>query len=175
MARHSYEYETSPRELLPEEIPTRRKIATEREKEQKKLQEEARRAQEERLKKLKNEKKKRIKLTIQIVMIFSVLVAISYRNSLINERFNEIQGLKAELASINKENEQLEVTINSSLNLTNIEKTASEKLGMQKKSSKQTIYVDLPKQDYVGAATEEIQIEEEKNWLQKIWDFIQNM
>ena len=60
------------------------------------------------------------------------------------------------------------------LNLKNIEKLAKEKLGMQKLTSKQTIYVSLPKKDYVESASEEVIIEEEKSWLQKLADKIFN-
>ena len=109
------------------------------------------------------------------MIVFAVLVGISYRNSVINERFSEIQDLKNNLAVINKENEQTEVAIKSSLNLTNIEKTASSKLGMQKRTNKQTIYVELPKEDYVEKATEEIQLEENTSWLQKLKNFIKNI
>lgn len=175
MARTNYEYETSPRKLEPDYDLLRKKLPTEREKEQKRQQEEAIRLRQERIQKLNFEKKRRIKLTIEIVIVFAVLVGISYRNSVINERFSEIQDLKNNLAVINKENEQTEVAIKSSLNLTNIEKTASSKLGMQKRTNKQTIYVELPKEDYVEKATEEIQLEENTSWLQKLKNFIKNI
>ena len=55
-----------------------------------------------------------------------MLLTISYRNSQINEKFNEVQDLKEQLASLEKENQQLEVTIQNSLNLNNIEKQAKE-------------------------------------------------
>ena len=42
---------------------------------------------------------------------------------------------------IQKENEQLKVNIENSLNLNNVEKIAKEKLGMQKLTNKKTLYV----------------------------------
>ena len=54
------------------------------------------------------------------------------------------------------------------MNLNTIEKLAKEKLGMQKLTNKQTVYVSLPKKDYVESATEEVVIEEEENWFTKI-------
>ena len=40
---------------------------------------------------------------------------------------------------------------------------------MQKLTNKQTIYVTLPKKDYIEAAPEEVVIEdEEKNWFEKL-------
>ena len=47
-------------------------------------------------------------------------------------------------------------------------------LGMQKLTSKQTIYVSLPKRDYVEPATEEVIIEE-KNEYESILKKIKNM
>ena len=60
------------------------------------------------------------------------------------------------------------------MNLSNIEKVAKEELGMQKLSSKQTVYVTLPKKDYVESASEKVIIKEEKNWWEKIADKIFN-
>ena len=44
---------------------------------------------------------------------------------------------------------------------------------MQKLTNKQTVYVALPKKDYVETSTEEVIVEEERNWLEqlieKIW------
>ena len=53
-----------------------------------------------------------------------------------------------------------------------IEKQAKEKLGMQKLTNKQTVYVTLPKKDYVESATEEVFQVEEKSWIQNIIDMI---
>ena len=99
-------------------------------------------------------------------------MTISYRNSQINEKFSEVQTLKKELSSIQKENEQLKVSIENSLNLNTIEKLAKEKLGMQKLTNKQTVYVTLPKKDYVESASEEVVIEQEKNWFEEFVDKI---
>ena len=71
-----------------------------------------------------------------------------------------------------KENEQLKVNIENSLNLNNIEKAAKEELGMQKLTNKQTVYVTVYlKKDYVESATEKVVIEEEQNWFEKILNF----
>ena len=51
---------------------------------------------------------------------------------------------------------------------------AKEKLGMQKLTNKQTLYVSLPKKDYVEAASEEVKKEEDKNWFQKMVDSLFN-
>ena len=116
----------------------------------------------------------RKRVVLLVVAIFVVLLTVSYRNSQINEKFSQVQKLKKELSSIQKENEQLKVNIENSLNLNNVEKIAKEKLGMQKLTNRQTLYVSLPKRDYVEAATEEVKKEEDKNWFQKIVDSLFN-
>lgn len=109
-----------------------------------------------------------------IGMIFSVLLAISYRNSLINESFNKNAELKNALATTQKENEQLQVNIENNLNLNNIEKLAKEKLGMQKLDNSQKVYVSLPKKDYVEPAVEEVVIDQETSLFQKIINLFTN-
>jgi len=45
---------------------------------------------------------------------------------------------------------------------------------MQKLTNKQTVYITLPKKDYVEPATEEVIKETEKNWFEKFIDKIFN-
>lgn len=76
------------------------------------------------------------------------------------------------MEKVEKENAQLEVSIESSLNLTNIEQQAKSLLGMQKLTSRQTEYIELPKTDYIEPAAENVVLEEEKGFLEKVGDFI---
>ena len=122
----------------------------------------------------KEQKKKQLKITLAVIAIFGLLLTISYRNSQINEEFNKMQSLKQELASVQKENEQLKVSIENGLNLNNIEKLAKEKLGMQKLTNRQIVYVTLPKKDYVESASEKVVIDNQENWFQKFVDKIFN-
>ena len=159
-----YQYETSPRKIEPNE--RREKI-----KENIKLVKDLPRQE---VKISKEQKMKHRKATLLVLAIFAVLFTISYRNTKINEKFNEMQTLKTEVSSLQKENEQLQVTIENSLNLSNIEKQAKEKLGMQKLTNKQTVYVNLPKKDYIETATEKVEINENKTWFEKFVDKIFN-
>ena len=126
MARAEYQYSTSPRKLEPEYRSQKRKQKL-------RVVEDLPRQE---VKVSKEQKRKRIQLTITVIAIFGLLLTISYRNSQINEKFNEMQSLKKELSSLQKENEQLKVNIANGLNLANIEKLAKEKLGMQKLTNK---------------------------------------
>ena len=160
-----YQYETSPRKLEPD-------YKTEKKRQNIRV---VRDLPKQEVKISKEQKRKHRKATLLVLAIFALLLTISYRNTQINEKFNEMQNLKTELASLQKENEQLQVTIENSLNFSNIEKQAKEKLGMQKLTNKQTVYVNLPKKDYIEPATEKVEISDNnKNWFEKFVDKIFN-
>lgn len=153
-AYNRYQYETSPRKTEPEY--KRKKISNNKKKNTPKLKQ-----------KVNNSNK--LKKIIYIVFSFSILFAICHRHSQINESFARIQSLKEELSQIQKTNEQLNVGIQNSLNLNQVEQKAKELLGMQKLTNKQTIYVNLPKRDYVEPATEKVIVQvEEKGFFNEI-------
>ena len=129
---------------------------------------------QQRINALKMEKRQHHQNIAMIIGIFLLLLVVSYRSSLITERFNEIQDKKNQLAAIEKTNGQLEVSIESSLNLNNIENEAKKILGMNKLKDKQKVYVTLPKKDYTESSIEDIKIESDENWFQKIINKILN-
>ncbi len=168
----NYEYETSPRKLKPIEEPKRHINKPKQKKLSKKEQE---RIASEEAKKRAQETKKKIKAVCYLVLGFAIVFALSYRNSQINEAFTQKQKLEKQISQVKKENEQLQVSIQNSLNLSQIEQLAKEKLGMQKLTSRQTVYIDLPKKDYVEAGTEEVVIEENNDITSRIINFIKNI
>ena len=155
--RSRYQYETSPRKVNPNYDKRRNKNVK---KQKLKIVEDLPRQQ---VKISKDQKKKQFKMTITVAGLFLLLLTISCRNSQIDNQFNFIQEQKKQLAAIQKENEQLKVSIEN-----NVEKVAKEELGMEKLTNKQTVYVTLPKKDYVESASEKIIIEEEKSWFEKL-------
>lgn len=161
---NKYQYETSPRKLEPYYAPNKKNNAEETKKQNNKS-----------IKKQKEERKLKRKIIMYSILVFSILFAISYRNAQIDENFKKVQNLKAELAAIEKENTQLEVAIESNLNLTNLEQQARSLLGMQKLTNKQTEYVTLPKTDYIEVASEQVIIEEEKSVLETIGNLINQL
>ena len=168
MASTKYQYTTSPRKLEPNYNKQRKRKPK---KQKLKVVENVKRQD---IKTSKEQKKQEKKITMLIIMIFAVLLTISYRNSQINESFSEVQNLKKELSAVEKENEQLKVNIENNLNLNYIEQMAKEKLGMQKLTNKDTVYINLPKKDYTESASEKV-IKEDKNWFEKIIENIANM
>lgn len=162
-----YQYETSPRKLQPEYEPRVKKYPK---------KSTAKKVNKTPKKQVKPKAKKKLKVEAKVIVYiaigFMILFAISYRNSVINEKFAEIKKLKSNLAAIEKENDQLEVNIESSLNLKTIEQSAKELLGMQKLENSQSVYVNLPKQDYIEPASEEIVTGDNVSIWEKIINFI---
>ena len=170
----NYMYETSPRKLKPDYIPYEKKRPVQKKKTT--ISKKTKVAQNKKNKKqVKVKNHTQLKYFVYLVIGFAILFAISYRNSQINESFAQLKETQAQYALLQKENEQLEVSIENNLNLTDLEQIAKEQLGMQKATSSQTKYVALPKKDYVEAATEEIKIEEAKNIFEKIMEYILNI
>ena len=168
MAQAKYQYGTSPRKLEPDYT---RKTSQRSKRKPLKVVKELPRQQ---IQISKEQRKKQMKTTVTVVGLFLLLLTISCRNSQIDRQFDQIQDQKKQLAALQKENEQLKVSIENSVNISNIEKVAKEELGMQKLSGKQTVYVTLPKKDYVESASEKVVIEKSKTWWEKVADKILN-
>lgn len=156
---YNYQYETSPRKLQPEYKLEKNK--------KKQTRSSVKTKNNTKVKLMQNHKLNAVKY---VAVGFIILFAIGYRNSVINENFNEKENLKSELSAIQKTNEQLEVSIENSLNLNNVEQAAKERLGMQKPTNNQKVYVNLPKKDYIQPATEEVEIEDNMSWFEKLID-----
>ena len=159
---NKYQYETSPRKLEPEYTPMKNPYKA------KKTTARKIKKGNNSNKQLKNKQKQVIKY---LIVGFAIVFGMCYRNSQIDENFAKMQKLKKEVADVEKQNTQLEISIENGLNLNNLEQEAKEKLGMQKLNSKQT----LPKSDYIESATEEMIIDEEPSGLKGIINAITNI
>lgn len=165
---NKYQYETSPRKLEPEYTPIKETYKTKKTtaRKVKKV------SNNNRAKQLKKQQNKAIKY---LLIGFAIVFGICYRNSQIDESFAKVQDLKQEVAEVEKQNAQLEISIENGLNLNNLEQEAKEKLGMQKLNSKQTRYITLPKNDYIEPAAEQVVIEEKEGGIKGIISTISNI
>ncbi len=162
MAR--YQYETSPRKIRNDYEPVRRNP-------KKKHVSKANTVQKN---KTKMKTAKKAKIVIFVLIAFIAFFTITYRNAVIDAKYAEIKTLKNELALVEKENEQLEATIESRLNLKTIQEEAETLLGMKALSNDQINYVNLPKTDYVEASSEEVKMEDD-NYFTKIINLIKSL
>ena len=179
LRQYSYQYETSPRKLKPEYTRPVRKVqkkkSTARKTTVKKVEKTVVKKKEVAKTKAQSDGKVKYVVFGKALLLFAIIFLLLFRNAQISGAFSEIQSLKAEKTVIQKENDQLEISIQNSINLNNIEQAAKSLLGMQKLSSKQTVYINLPKKDYVEQRTEEVIIEEEKNIFETIKSTIMNI
>ena len=169
MARSSYQYETSPRKYEPE-YTTRKTTKKQTPKVSKKEIE--KRLERERAKKAE-ERKKKTKQVIAVVVVFAMLLTLSYREIQIMEMFDQKKEQEDKLALIEKENGQVEKNIKeeeSKLEWNTIKQRATEELGMEVKTG---IPINLEKSDNVETENTYIK-EDETSWLEKIVSFFVN-
>ena len=167
---YGYQYDTSPRKLKP----AYEKKLVKKKKPAKKQKTEVK-PKVDHKKQTKIDIKPKVYLAIKAFLMFAILFLIILKNSQMNEAFATIQNLKADITTLQKENDQLEVSIQNSINLNNIEQAAKEKLGMQKRTNKQTIYINLSKKDYVEPKSEKIIWEEETSFWTNLWEKMKNI
>ena len=157
-----YQYETSLRKLEPEYSPVTKKYP-------KKSVTPRNRNKTKNISKASIIRRKdQFKLIAAVLIVFSAVLTMSYRNSQIDESFSKTEELKEKYMAIEKENDQMKVDIENSLNYNNVEQQAKELLGMQKLSNKQTVYVNLPKKDYIQPATETVVIEKNDGFINTV-------
>ena len=166
---NKYQYETSPRKLEPEYTPKKNPYEGKKSTLRNSKKANKKNSKEKQL------KKKHRQIIKYLIVGFAILFGICYRNSQIDENFAKVQNLKKEVADVEKQNAQLEISIENGLNLSNLEQEAREKLGMQKLNSKQTIYITLPKSDYIEPAAEEVIIKEQEDGIKGIINTIVNI
>ena len=170
-----YQYDTNPRKAVPDYTPPKKpKIP----KKSTTIKSEIKKKEDRKSTpkfRPQTSRKQQVILVTYIIIGFIILFAISYRNSQIDENFAKVQSLKGELSEIEKQNAQLEISIENALNLNEIEQQAKELLGMQKLSNRQTVYVNLPKIDYIETVSETVVIEESVPVFQRIINGISNI
>lgn len=114
-----------------------------------------------------------VKNTAMFLCMFSVLLLICYRSSLINESFQALSDLKGDLEDTYVLNAQIESDIQTQTDLSNIETYAKYQLGMQKPKESQIQRIYVEKEDRI---TTPIVIEEEKmSFLDKIINDVLNL
>ena len=176
MPRASYQYGTSPRKYEPEYTPrrttSRKNVDRTVVKQQTQKSDAKKRIEKQRIKKIEQRKSRALQVIV-VLAIFGMLLALSYREISMMEMFNQKKHLENHLATIQKENGQVEKSIREEegkLNWNEIKASASEQLGMQIKTA---IPVDLEKTDNVETKTKLIK-EEQTSIIEKIIEYFIN-
>lgn len=176
MPRASYQYGTSPRKYEPEYTDRKNVTKTSKNKENvKKVPQKSKskvNVKNEKIKKAK-ERNSKVGQMMLVLATFVMLFTVSYREIAIMEMFNQKKNLENKLATVQKENGQIEKNITeveSSLDWNSIQQKATNELGMQKKSGTQ---VNLKKSDNVETNQKFIQ-DEKTSIIDKIVSFFIN-
>lgn len=180
MASYEYQYGTSARELEPEVRSPRKSPKKTTKATNKKNAKVTNNSKKKTIKSKKYQDKvkanevsvARTNFSILMVIILGCILLLMYRNVKIRESFARVQSLSKSVSSLEKENSQIAVNIQNHLNLSDIEKSATYALGMQKLSSKQTFYITLDTKDYTELAQKSITKENKTNILTKVWNCI---
>lgn len=175
MASYGYQYGTSARELEPEVRAPKKspkpKKASNTKKAKKKTKEIKSKKYQDKVK-AQEAKIARTNFTIIMVIALGCILLLMYRNVKIRESFAGVQSLSKSISLLEKENSQIAVSIQNNLNLNNIESIATSSLGMQKLSSKQTIYINLDTKDYTEISQKSIVKESKPSLAKRIIDKI---
>ncbi len=181
--QYSYQYDTSPRKIKPDYSEYRKKPFKKRSTQNNNVKKTVKtkkakssaRVQKQIKQNKKLQSKARFSVIIKCMIMFAILFLIIFRNSQISQSFSEIQKLKNDMSVIQKENDQLEISIQNSINASTIEQAAKDLLGMQKLNNKQIVQISLPKKDYVEPRTEKVIIEEKESIIDIILEKIMNI
>ena len=117
------------------------------------------RAKAYRIKK-KQRKMHKIKYIRRIICIVMVAGAATYMISTyvtVSETKSEISDLQAELTQLQSTNSQMMFELEQSVDLANIEKEATERLGMQRPEKYQTIYVDIQQESKTETTSQSVE------------------
>lgn len=99
---------------------------------------------------------------ISIISAFAILMAITYRYNIISEKNLTSQQLKSDLEATEANLLAAKIAVEQNTNMDYIEAYAKQKLGMQKPTSSQTIYVDT------SNITQVVEVNENLNVIEKI-------
>lgn len=106
---------------------------------------------------------------ILIISAFAILMVITYRYNIISEKNLTSQKLKSELEAAEANLLASKIAVEQNTNLDYIEAYAKQKLGMQKPTSSQTIYVDT------SNITQVVEVNENLNVIEKIINAIKEL
>lgn len=112
------------------------------------------------------------KTVLAVLIIITLTFIILYRESMLEIKAKEIKSLKESNKKIEKENSQIELSFQSALSLNNIEKSASEKLGMKKQSKDNTVYLKIDVEDFIEPVVVTKIEREDKSFFKKIYNNI---
>lgn len=169
MAFYRYQYDTSARKIAPE-LKTQKKSSKRKNSKKNSKKKVLIKSQKYQDKvDIQEAKVARTNFAILVVIVLGCILLLMYRNVKIRESFAGVQSLSKTVSLLEKENSQILVNIQNNLNLNNIENIAASTLGMQKLSSKQTVYISLDTKEHIEINSKKNEAISKPNLIQKIF------
>lgn len=106
-----------------------------------------------------------------VILIFLGGLGTAFSYAFINDTQSQISKARSALQAQKEANAALRAEITQKYTLDEVAIIATERLGMNKPDSSQTIHINVPKQSYV-VLNEEEETPEPENWWQGIQSFI---
>lgn len=101
-------------------------------------------------------------VVVSLAFAFSMIMTITYRYNIISEKNLETQKLKSQLETTESTLLTSKIAVEQNTNLDYVEAYAKQKLGMQKPTSTQTIYVDT------SNITQVVEVNEKLSFIENI-------
>ena len=110
---------------------------------------------EEKFKLIKNtnkntiSKKNRATLVLTTLLVFTMLMVITYRYNVISEKNLQVQNLKEDLEVAKSELATTQIAVEKVMDINYVESYAKQQLGMQKPEKSQLIYVNMENEESI--------------------------
>lgn len=114
------------------------------------------------------------RVIVGLLLSFALLMFITYRGNIINEKNLALAQMKKDIKTQNDAIVALKLDIEKTNDLNVIEQYAKEKLGMQKPQDNQIVYLDLGAQDHI-AKTDDNTLTETNSVLKSVKEYIANI
>ncbi len=94
-------------------------------------------------------KKSRATLVLTTLLVFTMLMVITYRYNVISEKNLQVQNLKEDLEVAKSELATTQIAVEKVMDINYVESYAKQQLGMQKPEKSQLIYVNMENEESI--------------------------
>ncbi|NLY42442.1 MAG: hypothetical protein GX066_00375 [Clostridiaceae bacterium] len=117
----------------------------------------------------------KIRTLLQVLLCFGVAFFIILRYAAIAEESSQVEAYKKQLNQLKRNNEQMQVELDRSINLQKIEEIAKNRLGMRRPEKYQIVYVTIEKKDYAEVVYEQPDKDNRLGGLSTLMTIINNV
>lgn len=90
-----------------------------------------------------------------VLLCFGIAFFVILRYAAIAEESSQIEAYRKQLSQLKRNNEQMQVELERTVNLERVEEIATNRLGMRRPEKYQTVYITIEKNDYAEVVYEQ--------------------